>query len=95
MTPQPTFSVVLRADLPGLERELLRQYCHELHGADGHTLLQLPCTRVDTTHAIYLEVEALAPKSRRVTMLRLPHAFVLLIETLAAEDAAGLAALPR
>lgn len=94
MPPSPTFSVVLRADLPGIERELLRQYCHELHGTDGHTLLQLPCTRVDTLHAIYLEVEALAPKSQRVTTLRLPHAFVLLIETLAA-DTAGLMALPR
>jgi hypothetical protein len=74
------FSVVLRPDLPVLERELFRQYCHDIHGADGSTLLQLRCTALDASHPVFLEVEVVLPRNLAPRRLRLPHACVLLIE---------------
>lgn len=74
------YTVTLRDDLPATERDLLRRYCHELHGSDGSTLLQLLCTRVDPSHPHYLELDALLPRRQGSCRLRLPHALVFLID---------------
>lgn len=74
------YSVVLKADIPLLERELLRQYCHEVHGDDGTTLLQLRCATLDLAHTIYLEATVILPRSQERRHLHLPHALVMLID---------------
>lgn len=74
-------TVILKGDLPDLERELLRRYCHELHGSDGSTLLQFLCTEVETRHPLYLEMEAILPRRQGGRRIRVPHALVFLIET--------------
>lgn len=75
-----TCNIILKAELPSVERELLRRFCHEMHGADGTTLLHIPGTRMDTTHAVYLEIDALLPQNAGTRTLRIPHDHVLLIE---------------
>lgn len=74
------YTVTLRHDLPATERELLRRYCHELHGSDGATLLQVLCTHIDPSHPHYLEVAAVLPRQQGRRRLRLPHALILLID---------------
>lgn len=76
----PVYSVVLRSDIPIMERELLRRYCHEIHGDDGNTLLHFLCTRIDLSHPLYAEMDTFAPKSEVTRTLRIQHAFVLIIE---------------
>lgn len=78
--PRPLYSVILKAEVPALERELLRRYCHELHGTDGSTLLHFLCTRIEPGHPHYLEFDAILPRRQGLRRLRLPHAFVFLIE---------------
>jgi hypothetical protein len=84
------YSVVLKSELPLLERELFRQYCHDLHGDDGSTLLQLRCTAIDFSHALYLELVVVLPRSHEQRRLRLPHAYVLIIEGDGAQPMTGL-----
>lgn len=78
--PHLTYSVILKAELPSVERELLRRYCHELHSDDGATLLQFLCTSIDLSHPAYVEMQVLAPKSQSASLLRIPHAYVFLID---------------
>lgn len=78
--PRPAFSVILRSDIPDVERELLRHYCHELHGSDGNTMLQLLCTRVDSADPRYLAMEVVLPRQRGACRLRIAHEQVFLIE---------------
>lgn len=74
------YRIVLRSDLPATERELLRRYCHELHGYDGSTVLQLQAHRIDCSDARYLWLEAELPRQQGRCVLRLPHDSVFLIE---------------
>jgi hypothetical protein len=74
------YSVVLRSDIPIMERELLRRYCHEIHGDDGTTLMHFLCTRIDLSHLIYIEMDTFSPKSETTKTLRIPHTFVLMID---------------
>lgn len=74
------YTVILKDGLPDLERELLRRYCHELHGSDGSTVLQFLCTRIDTSDPRYLWMEAELPRRQGRRRLRLPHEYVFLIE---------------
>ena len=74
------YAVILKDGLPDLERELLRRYCHELHGSDGSTLLQFLCTRVEAGDARYLEMDVLLPRRQGHCRLRIPHEQVFLIE---------------
>lgn len=78
--PTAPYLVILRSDLPATERELLRHYCHELHGYDGSTVLQLRARRLDTSDARYLWLEAELPRAQGRRVLRLPHECVFLIE---------------
>ena len=78
--PTPTCSVILKADIPSTERELLRRYCHEIHGTDGATLLHFLCSRVDTSHPAYLALEVLTPRREETRHVRLPHDYVFLID---------------
>lgn len=91
---QPTCSVVLKAELPSVERELLRRYCHEIHGHDGSTLLHFLCTRIDLSHPTYLEMQTFAPKSASTTSIRVPHVYVLLIDGGAKQPDTGLISSP-
>lgn len=72
--------VILRSDLPAIERELLRRYCHELHGYDGSTVLQLQAHRLDSSDARFLWLEAELPRQQGRRVLRLPYDCVFLIE---------------
>ena len=74
------YSVVLKADIPLLERELLRQYCHEIHGDDGTTLLQLRCETLELSHPTYLEAAVLLPRNQERRHLYLAHSLVMLID---------------
>lgn len=92
------YAVILKHGLPDVERELLRHYCHELHGSDGHTVLQFLCTRVDSSDPRYLSMEVLLPRRQGACRLRIAHEHVFLIEgdghVAAAPTLAGGTALP-
>lgn len=79
-SPTAPYLVILRSDLPATERELLRHYCHELHGYDGSTVLQLRAHRIETGDARYLWLDAELPRQQGRRTLRLPHDCVFLIE---------------
>lgn len=74
------FAVILKHGLPDVERELLRHYCHELHGSDGSTVLQFHCTRVDSSDPLYLSMDVLLPRRQGNCRLRIAHEHVFLIE---------------
>lgn len=97
MTAAP-YAVILKDGLPDLERELLRRYCHELHGSDGSTLLQFLCQRVDAGDPRYLEMDVLLPRRQGQSRLRIAHEHIFLIEgdggTIAATALPAGAALP-
>lgn len=78
--PDPIYSVLLKADLPSTERELLRRYCHEIHGTDGSTLLHFLCSRIETSHPVYLELDAMTPRRGESRHIRVPHTYVFLID---------------
>lgn len=77
---EPVYSVILKSDIPSVERELLRRYCHEIHGDDGSTLLHFLCTGIDLSHPAYVEMQTFAPKSDTTSIIRIPHAYVLMID---------------
>lgn len=79
-TPEPVYSVILKADIPSVEREFLRRYCHEIHGDDGSTLLHFLCTSIDLSHPAYVEMHTYAPKSDTTSIIRIPHGYVLIID---------------
>lgn len=97
MTAAP-YSVILKDGLPELERELLRRYCHELHGSNGATLLHFLCTSLDLDDPVYLAMDVVLPRRQGQRRLRIPHALVFLIEGdghgEAAPPLAGSPALP-
>lgn len=76
----PVYSVILKAEIPAVEREMLRRYCHEIHGDDGSTLLHFLCTHVDLSHPAYVEMQTFAPKSDSTRIIRIQHAYVLMID---------------
>lgn len=80
MPPNTPYTVILKHGLPDVERELLRHYCHELHGSDGNTVLQLLCTGVDSADPRYLSMEVVLPRQRGACRLRIAHEHVFLIE---------------
>ncbi|MES2918368.1 MAG: hypothetical protein V4729_07100 [Pseudomonadota bacterium] len=88
--PAAPYVVILKSDIPDLERALLRRYCHELHGSDGSTVLQFLCRRLDTADARYLWMEAELPRQQGARQLRLPHDYVFLIDGDAATPARAL-----
>lgn len=77
---KPTYSVILRSELPTVERELFRRYCHEIHGEDGSVLLHFLCMNIDLSHPTYVEMQVVLPKSQSSTTVRVPHALVLLVD---------------
>lgn len=77
---QPTYSVILKAEIPSVERERLRHYCHEIHGNDGSTLFHFLCTRIDTSHCAYMTMETLMPQNAGMRTVRIPHTYVFLID---------------
>ena len=73
--------VILRADLPPRERELLSHLAIKLTAPDlpGQELLCLPCTRIDTSHHVYLQLETFRPDDEVTVEIQIPHQYVLLI----------------
>jgi hypothetical protein len=86
------YTVILKHGLPDVERELLRHYCHELHGSDGHTVLQFLCNHVDSGDPRYLAMEVLLPRRQGSCRLRIAHEHVFLIDG-SGRSAAGAPAL--
>lgn len=78
--PKPTYRVILKSELPTVERELFRRYCHEIHGEDSSVLLHFLCTSIDLSHPAYLEMLVTLPKGQGNATVRVPHALVLLVE---------------
>lgn len=77
---KPTYSVILKSDIPTVERELFRRYCHELQGEDSTVLLHFLCSTIELSHPSYLEMQVILPKSQGTSTVRIPHALVLLVD---------------
>lgn len=75
----PTFSVVLRPNLPPEERDFLRRFCCTARGESGTELLHFLCSRIDLSHPHYIEMETFRPSDDRTWPIRIPHHLVLLI----------------
>ena len=76
---EPVYSVVLRADLPPAERHLLERFCSVIDDGRGNLLLSLLCTRIDLSHAYYIEVETFKVSEAATHTLKFPHHLVFLI----------------
>jgi hypothetical protein len=73
------YSVVLRENIPPLERELLGHYCCRITSERGGELLYFMCTEVDVFHAQYIRMETFRPGEDMTVPLQIPHWLVLLI----------------
>jgi len=78
---KPTYSVILRSGLPPREAEFLEIFCGKITSASGEDdLLHFLCTKVDTSHPTYIEMETFHPVEKALSVVRIPHHFVLLID---------------
>jgi hypothetical protein len=75
----PTYSVVLRSDIPAREREFFIGFCCEITSPQGASLLHFLCTKIDVSHHSYIEMETFHPSDQELSIVRVPHNFVLLI----------------
>lgn len=76
----PTFSVVLRGDIPPRETELLSQLCAgKIVSQTGDSLLHFQCTKIDVSHHFYIEMETFRSGDTSTHPVRIPHHYVLLI----------------
>jgi hypothetical protein len=73
------FSVILKADLPPLEFELLSHYARRVVSDTGKELLHFACTKVEDGHHYYLSIESFLPGTDITDSLRIPHHYVLFI----------------
>jgi hypothetical protein len=73
------YSVVLRANLPAPEVELLAHYARRITSEAGQELLFFDCASIDTSHGYYLIVEAFLPGAEVTDSLMIPHSYVFLI----------------
>jgi hypothetical protein len=73
------YSVILKANLPQLEFELLSHYARRVVAESGEELLHFACTKVDDGHHHYLSMESFLPGTDITDSLRIPHQYVLLI----------------
>ncbi len=76
---QATYSVVLRADLPPLEREMLELFCGKILSRSGESLLHFNCTRIDASHHAFLEMETFGPDDTETHPMRIPYHYIFLI----------------
>ena len=89
---EPVYSVVLRADLPPAERRLLERFCSPIEDGGGAQLMTLMCTRIDVSHAYYIEVETFKPSDSVPHTLKFPHHLVFLISGAEFDAPIGFAA---
>jgi len=74
-----TYSVVLKADLPSRERELLEHLCCKITSSDGGVLLHFQCTKIDVSHHFYIQMETFKPGDKITHPVKIPHHYVFLI----------------
>jgi hypothetical protein len=74
-----TFSVVLRSDLPPLERELFSHFCSRITSDTNGDLLQFSCTKIDASHHFYLLMDTFKNGDTETHPIQIPHHFVFLI----------------
>ena len=74
-----TYSVVLRADLPVLERELFSHLCSSITSETNGDLLHFSCTKIDTSHHFYLLMDTFKAGETKTRSVQIPHHFVFLI----------------
>jgi len=89
---EPVYNVVLRADLPPAERRLLERFCSKIEDGWGEQLMTLTCTRIDVSHAYYIEVETLKPSEAVTHTLKFPHHLVFRISGAEFDAPIGFAA---
>lgn len=73
------FSVVLRSVLPAREHAFFSKMCGRLTSPAGEDLLFLRCTKVDTSHHVYLQADAISHDGQSIYPVQIPHQFVMLI----------------
>lgn len=74
------YTVVLRSDLPPLEKEFLEQLCFKVTSKDDSFLLVFRCTEVDTSHHYFINMETFKSKKDEFTMpIQVPLHYVILI----------------
>ncbi|MDF2435261.1 MAG: hypothetical protein JWP44_4892 [Mucilaginibacter sp.] len=78
-TLSPTYSVVLRSDIPPLERELLEHFCAKIISRSGEPLLHFLCTKIDLSHFHYIAMETFTSGAEDTHPVHVPHQYVLLI----------------
>jgi len=86
--------VILRADLPAREREMLSHFTLKLVAAhtSGEDLLCLPCISIDASHPFYLRVETFVPGDSDAMTVHIPHHYVFLISGAEARRSIGFTA---
>jgi hypothetical protein len=72
-------SVVLRANLPARELEFLSHWCNKLVSNTGEELLYMLCTKIDTTHHVYISLDTFKHGDEFPHSVQIPHQFVLFI----------------
>jgi hypothetical protein len=73
------YSVVLRANLPQTERELLEQFCGKITSESGEYLLHFNCTQIDASHHAFLDMDTFVPGDQLTHKIRISYQYVLLI----------------
>jgi hypothetical protein len=69
-------SVILKADLPELEIELLSHYARRVVSESGKGLLHFACTKINSSHHYYLSIESFLPGTDITDTLLIPHNYV-------------------
>lgn len=73
------FSVLFRSILPAREHAFFSKMSGRLTSPAGEYLLFLRCTKVDTSHHVYLHADALLHDGQSIYPIQIPHQLVLLI----------------
>ena len=73
------FNIIFRSGLPARELAFFSHMCGRLTSPAGEDLLVLKCASIDTSHHVYLQVEAIWPGSESTHPIQIPHQFVMLV----------------
>jgi hypothetical protein len=78
---KPSYLVVLHSNIPDRERAFLAERGAQIKsGTDGQpTLIYFQCTKIDTAHHYYIEMESFKRDEESPTPMWIPHHFVLTI----------------
>ncbi len=75
----PVYSVVLTSELPPAERELLEHLCCKITTKSEGDLLHFQCTKIDTSHFNYIQMETFKTGDKDTHPIQVQHRYVLLI----------------